>query len=86
MEKMIIGKLSLPLVSFCLLYFLCTSSFAVSLQIASLAQSTLSTMAAGDAQLTTPVQIMHVFVLCSTACVQFIPVRVLLVIWCVLIK
>ena len=36
----------------------------VSLQIAILVQSMLSAMAAGDASQTTPVQIMHTFVLC----------------------
>ena len=39
---------------------------AVSLQIASLTQSTLSTMAAVDASQITPEQIMHVFVLCCS--------------------
>ena len=38
---------------------------AVSLQVASLAQSTLNAMVAGDPSQTTPVQITHVFfVLC----------------------
>ena len=42
----------------CLLYFI---SYAVSLQITSLVQSTLSAMAAGDASQTTPVQIIACF-------------------------
>ena len=36
----------------------------VSLQIATLVQSVLSAMAAGDASHTTPVQITHAFMLC----------------------
>ena len=49
-------------------YVCCTFHIfqAVSLQIASLMQSTLSTMAAVDASQTTPEQIMHVFVLCCS--------------------
>ena len=46
---------------------------AVSLQIATLTQSTLNTMTASDASQTTPVQIIHVFMrYCSTQIVQFL--------------
>ena len=46
----------------------------------------LSATVAGEASQTTPVQFTHVFVLrCSTQIVILIPVRVLLVTWCVLI-
>ena len=45
--------------------YLCTPH-AVSLQIATLAQSTLSPKAAGDASQTTLVQIMYVFLLCCS--------------------
>ena len=73
------------------LNFLCVLciSHTLHLQIDTLAQSTLSNMAAGDASQTTPVKIMHV--LC---CVVFtklsnailISIKVLLVTWCVLIN
>ena len=53
-------------VSLCLLYFLC--SHAVSLQIASLVQSRLRTMTAGEDSQTTPVQIMYVFAMCCYTC------------------
>ena len=66
--------------------FLCIPH-AVSLQIASLAQSTLSAMASGGTSQTTSVQIMHVFILCCSTQIVCVPsVRIFLVIWCVLIK
>ena len=70
----------------CLLYLLCVP-YAVNLQIASLEQST---MAAGNPCQTTPVQNIHVSVLCHCTQIEglynFIAVRVLIVIWYVLNK
>ena len=43
---------------------------SMSLQIATLAWSTLSTMVAGDTSQTTPVKIIHVFVLCCFAQIE----------------
>ena len=69
------NKLSLPL------------GHAVSLSIATLG-SILSLMAAGNASQTTLVQITHFHVLFCTdcTCAILIPVKVLLVTWCVFIN
>ena len=59
------NKLSLPMGEFrFLLHFMHSPCMYVSLQIATLVQSMLSAMAAGDASQTTQVQIMHAFMLC----------------------
>ena len=51
------------------LYFLYVS---VSLQIPTLAQNMLSTMVAGDASQTTPVQIMHIFMMCCFTHIELV--------------
>ena len=62
-----VNYLSLWVCYLFLVHFIYTPcSHAVSLQIPTLAQSTLSTMAAGDASQTTPIQIAHVFMLLSS--------------------
>ena len=73
------------------LNFLCVLciSHTLRLQIDTLAQSTLSNMAAGDASQSTPVKIMHVLccvILTKLSCAILIPIKVLLITWCVLIN
>ena len=66
-EKMMVSELQQIITPsrwvWCLLYFIFIS-YAVSLQIVSLAWSPLGAMAAGDASQTTPVKIMQVFMCC----------------------
>ena len=89
LEKTIDNELPLPFGEF---YVSCTLSIphAVTLQIATLAPTTVSTVATGDLSQNTPIQSTRVFVLCCSTqmalCGILIPVSVLLVTWRVLIN